>query len=858
VAEAMACGIPVIGFEAGGIPEMIDHKKTGYLVKPKDVDGLNKGIDWVLSAYEHGMDFSKYCRRKALNEYSSERQTQVYKGLYKRIYQRHLNEAFDSNGLCQPSNNPLMADIRETQDNAGAEHIPGEVINQNATGLDQRSSKQGGLVNFKQDLEKDSFATRSINSKLSQQPQAITVATSLAPRDIESQAETLNSWKKLGFHVASLNCQEEIDMLQASFPEVQFIRTKRNAQKIFGKPYVYFDDFLEFFKKTDTEISGIVNSDIFLFANNGIIPYIIKETKNSLVYGSRVEIQSLDNLNGEFYDRGFDFFFFDKAILSCFPNSEACIGVTWWDYWAPMIPALKGIPLKKMASPFAFHLKHSIRWDDKQWHYMGKQISNYLFGRRCENKSSPNKNDPLKLFDAILSNSTHALFENNSIDPEKKAKLSYGMLPRFGISILAFLEKISAQIHYEGAIDDSASEIHAGNNDNGKKIAQDLNQQGEALLKKGDFNKAMPLFLKALEMEPMFPTPHSNLGILHWQTGNISEALKQFKAALEIEPKDEAAALFCGNVLMKNGKYAEARQLFSFYLFNNPANLEIAKILADLEKNSSPEDEMTDSKLSISGSISDGMSLQSLDPVIPHSPEKKTGAKARQIIRESALAHKWLDGLQGLEIGPSAQNPFGLNTRNVGMPDDIYEQDQITRAGKAAKLDIIATAEDIPVPDESEDFILASHIIEHCPDFIKALIEWFRIVKPGGYIFMITPHRYTSLADAGRPLTSWTHIFSDYINQQTSEKEPEAGLFLHCHYHVFNFDLMKQFVDRVFGDRITLVDSQKMDDKDGSGFTLVYQKKRLLRETFPWQVSSGKSIVQINENLNFKLKQDSS
>jgi hypothetical protein len=69
---------------------------------------------------------------------------------------------------------------------------------------------------------------------------------------------------------------------------------------------------------------------------------------------------------------------------------------------------------------------------------------------------------------------------------------------------------------------------------------------------------------------------------------------------------------------------------------------------------------------------------------------------------------------------------------------------------------------------------------------------------------------------------------------------------------------MKQFVDRVFGDRITLVDSQKMDDKDGSGFTLVYQKKRLLRETFPWQVSSGKSIVQINENLNFKLKQDSS
>jgi hypothetical protein len=43
---------------------------------------------------------------------------------------------------------------------------------------------------------------------------------------------------------------------------------------------------------------------------------------------------------------------------------------------------------------------------------------------------------------------------------------------------------------------------------------------------------------------------------------------------------------------------------------------------------------------------------------------------------ESKLAHSLLDGLRGIEIGPSTHNPFGLNTRNVGHHDPVYEQEQ--------------------------------------------------------------------------------------------------------------------------------------------------------------------------------------
>ena len=42
--EAMRCGVAVIGSNAGGVPEIIDHNKTGLLFEPKNVDDLEKQI----------------------------------------------------------------------------------------------------------------------------------------------------------------------------------------------------------------------------------------------------------------------------------------------------------------------------------------------------------------------------------------------------------------------------------------------------------------------------------------------------------------------------------------------------------------------------------------------------------------------------------------------------------------------------------------------------------------------------------------------------------------------------------------------------------------------------------------------
>lgn len=85
IMEAMACGTPCVGFEIGGIPEMIDHKQNGYVAHYKDAQDLAAGIDWVLSAKN---DLGAAARKKVETAYAEPIVANQYIALYQSLLTR--------------------------------------------------------------------------------------------------------------------------------------------------------------------------------------------------------------------------------------------------------------------------------------------------------------------------------------------------------------------------------------------------------------------------------------------------------------------------------------------------------------------------------------------------------------------------------------------------------------------------------------------------------------------------------------------------------------------------------------------------------------------------------------------------
>lgn len=84
VLEALACGTPVVGFDIGGIPDMIDHRKNGYVANYRSAESLAEGIRWVLqnNATE---TLSQMARQKVLETYAEEVIARQYSKLYESL-----------------------------------------------------------------------------------------------------------------------------------------------------------------------------------------------------------------------------------------------------------------------------------------------------------------------------------------------------------------------------------------------------------------------------------------------------------------------------------------------------------------------------------------------------------------------------------------------------------------------------------------------------------------------------------------------------------------------------------------------------------------------------------------------------
>ncbi len=219
-------------------------------------------------------------------------------------------------------------------------------------------------------------------------------------------------------------------------------------------------------------------------------------------------------------------------------------------------------------------------------------------------------------------------------------------------------------------------------------------------------------------------------------------------------------------------------------------------------------------------------------------PTEESHPSSFTIFPESKLAHDLLDGLEGLEIGPAAHNPFGLKTRNVGLAADrdsfdyeFFRQSQLEMCGSFAAIDISADAANIPVPDNSTDFVLHSHVWEHLPNPLIALDEWARITRPDGYLFIIVPKRDAAASDKDRPVTSLASLVRLHEKKRRGETfPPEERGQGRGHYSVFSPGLLREIGDWFNQSHLQAqldeIAFQETDDKVGNGHTIVWQVRK--------------------------------
>ena len=126
----------------------------------------------------------------------------------------------------------------------------------------------------------------------------------------------------------------------------------------------------------------------------------------------------------------------------------------------------------------------------------------------------------------------------------------------------------------------------------------------------------------------------------------------------------------------------------------------------------------------------------------------------------------WLQG-DGIEIGALHvalrlhRNARARYVDRLTVDDQRRQYPELADAD-LAPVDVIGNAEDLTAFDDASlDFVIANHLLEHLEDPIAGLLEFARVLKPGGVLYLGLPDQRQSF-DREREPTTLEHLLRDH------------------------------------------------------------------------------------------------
>lgn len=168
------------------------------------------------------------------------------------------------------------------------------------------------------------------------------------------------------------------------------------------------------------------------------------------------------------------------------------------------------------------------------------------------------------------------------------------------------------------------------------------------------------------------------------------------------------------------------------------------------------------------------------------------------------------------------------------------------------------------IDDESQDFVIASHVLEHMADPLGLLDEIHRVLRPGGVALVLLPDMRRTF-DRGRPVTDLDHVVREFEAQVTEVDDAHVDEFLRfteddyetsvasltpdarealfelhrqrsIHAHCWAEDDFQPVIDyaiETLGHRWEFVDGVLADDEGPEGFEFGYVMRRAEVELAP-------------------------